>query len=125
MTRKELINLLNETGSENDEIFIRGNNSFIIPITDAITMDKDEICLINGEVEISPEKALADLKDNSFNIKQIEKKASDFVFNHTIYMQDEHSKLTEKDLSNMETDIVCALLRELGYEHQSGMWEKK
>lgn len=65
MNRSQLISLLNETGNPDDEVFMRGNNSFIIPIDDAIVMGsgsgKDEICLINGNAEISVEKAINDL----------------------------------------------------------------
>jgi membrane protease subunit (stomatin/prohibitin family) len=62
MIKQQLIDMLNETGNSDDEVFMRGNNSFIIPITDIITMDKGEICLIEGNSEISVQKTLEDLE---------------------------------------------------------------
>jgi hypothetical protein len=62
MIKQQLIDMLNKIGNSDDEVFMRGNNSFIIPVTDIITMDTGEICLIEGEAEISVQKALEDLK---------------------------------------------------------------
>ena len=57
--------------------------------------------------------------------KYIEKLASEYVFNYNIYMQNEQSELTEKDIISMEANIVVALIMELGYENKDGVWEKK
>lgn len=69
MIRQQLIALLSKTGDNDTEVYMRGNNSFIIPITDAIIMGdgsgKDEICLIDGDVEISIDKAMIDLKEQA------------------------------------------------------------
>lgn len=65
MNKKELLALLNKTGNDDDEVFIRGDNSFIIPIDNAIVVSgdgKNEICLINGKVEIPAEKVTQDIK---------------------------------------------------------------
>lgn len=71
MIRQQLIALLSKTGDNDTEVYMRGNNSFIIPITDAIIMGdgsgKDEICLIDGDVEISIDKAMIDLKEQTDN----------------------------------------------------------
>lgn len=63
MNRKQLVSLINSIGTEEDEVFMRGDNSFIIPITNIIAMNSGEICLINGCAEISVKKALDDLKN--------------------------------------------------------------
>lgn len=73
MIRQQLIALLSKTGDNDTEVYMRGNNSFIIPITDAIIMGdgsgKDEICLIDGDVEISIDKAMIDLKEQTDKTK--------------------------------------------------------
>lgn len=65
MTKHQLIRLLEETGSDNAQIYIRGNNNSIIPVTDTVIMGDgsgvEEICLINGEPGVSVKQLIANL----------------------------------------------------------------
>lgn len=64
MTVSELIKKLSSLEKQEQEICIRGNNSFIIPIEDIIDCsgDGEAYVLTDGEL-ISEEKAVKDLLD--------------------------------------------------------------
>lgn len=71
MNKNQLIQLLKEIGNDNAEVYIRGSNNFIIPITSAIIMGdgsgSEEVCLISGDAEISVRKIIADLSKEAIN----------------------------------------------------------
>lgn len=66
MTKRDFMEQLNNIGADETEIFLRGADNFIMPVTNAIIMGDgtgtDEICLISGQKETTVKELIACLK---------------------------------------------------------------
>ena len=63
MTKREFMEQLNNIGADETEIFLRGADNFIMPVTNTIIMGDgtgtDEICLISGQKETTVKELIA------------------------------------------------------------------
>lgn len=75
MTKEQLMEWLKNTGDDEMEVFIRGDNGSIIPVDDVILMGdgsgRDSICLINGPAEISVKKEVLNLYEKDSRKRKI------------------------------------------------------
>lgn len=85
MTKEQLMELLKNTGDDEMEVFIRGDNGSIIPVDDVILMGdgsgNDSLCLINGSAEISVKKEVLNLceKERRKNMEMMSLKRTTYV----------------------------------------------
>lgn len=85
MTKEQLMEWLKNTGDDEMEVFIRGDNGSIIPVDDVILMGdgsgRDSICLINGPAEISVKEEISNLckKERRKNMEMMSLKRSTYV----------------------------------------------